>query len=387
VKKMRRHEEVNKKLCHPELVSGSHQCTPIGKILKSQDSSKMNNRTLQDDKNRESHCSHVATKAARRFAFTLAEVLIVLGLIGIVAESTIPTLITNVMTKVFTQSSTITVMKITEATNQMKVDGVLDGYATNDAFVDAFKKYMKVTKTCDSTTLVKCFPVKFKTGTGKDVDTTTLTTGTQLGDNNITGNTIAMMLANGTSVLFTLRDSTKVSEACERIDPFDNTKDTTGCMSLLYDTNGMGSPNMMGKDIGAINATISTCDGYKLGAMCVDAANTTYTPINTCDGSVDISYDPSGSTNTTCAVNYWAGARKACAAKSMSLPTGGSGSSELNTMYQNFLSGGNLVGMAAVTYWSDTEDGALYAWSENFSSAFKGARGKNNNGILARCVK
>ena len=156
-----------------------------------------------------------------KFGFTLAEVLITLTIIGVVAALTVPELVKNMNDYAFTKSRDLTLAKITEATNQMKSNDVLSGYATNDAFVSEFQKYMKVTKTCDSTTLVDCFPAKINAGT-EGVNTTTLTTGTTLGANNIIGNTIALMLANGTSILFTLRDSTKVSGACDRIDP-------TGC--------------------------------------------------------------------------------------------------------------------------------------------------------------
>jgi len=257
--------------------------------------------------------------------FTLAEVLITLTIIGVVAALTIPELVKNMNDYAFGKSKEVTLAKITEATNQMKSNDVLDSYTTNDAFVDEFQKYMKVTKRCDSTTLVNCFPAKFKTGTGDEIQTSTLTTGTKLGDNNLTNNTIAIMLANGTSMLFTLRDSTKVSGACDRIDPTDNQSSTIGCLSFLYDINGYGSPNVMGKDIGAVNATITACDGTKIGTLCVsDIDLPTIASINTCDGSPDIAWDPHGSTGNaslTCADNRWAAAKKYCDSLNMSLPT------------------------------------------------------------------
>ena len=76
------------------------------------------------------------------FAFTLAEVLITLTIIGIVAAFTIPTLMANVTQRVFTSAQDVALKKITEATNQMKTNDALSGYATTDAFADEFLKYI-----------------------------------------------------------------------------------------------------------------------------------------------------------------------------------------------------------------------------------------------------
>jgi len=245
----------------------------------------------------------------RKCAFTLAEVLITLSIIGVVAALTIPQLVKNMNDYAFGKSRDITLAKITEATNQMKSNDVLSGYATNDAFISEFQKYMKVTKKCDSSTLNDCFPAKFKSGT-EDIDTNTLTTGTKLGTNNITGNTVGLMLANGTSILFTLRDSTKVAGACDRIDPTDNQSSTTGCLSFLYDINGFGSPNVIGKDIGAVNAAVTACSGAKVGGTCFSLATRVSTPMTIAEctaaaGSLGI---------TECPYNtdYWARAVSFC---------------------------------------------------------------------------
>ena len=322
-------------------------------------------------------------RSNKNAGFTLAELLITLSIIGIVAALTIPQLVKNMNDYAFGKSKDVTLAKITEATSQMKSNDVLSGYTTNDAFVNEFQKYMKVIKTCDSSTLANCFPAKFKAGTD-DIDTTTLTAGTKLGANNISGNTIALMLANGTSILFTLRDSTKVSGACDRIDPTDNQTNTTGCMSFLYDINGFGSPNVIGKDIGTVNATISTCDGTKFGALCFAAADTAYSPINTCSGgtAADKLYDPTGDSNSACANNVWAGAIKACVSIGMRLPT----KSELTTMYVNRAT---ISGLAPASfYWSSEEMASNMSWGQNSNDGSQAVAMKNHIGWPNnRCVK
>ena len=317
----------------------------------------------------------------KRSAFTLAEVLITLSIIGVVAAITIPQLVKNMNDYAFGKSRDVTLLKITEATNQMKSNDVLSGYTTNASFADEFQKYMKINKRCDSSTLVGCFPAKFKTASGQDIDTTTLTTGTQLGDNNISGNTIALMLANGTSVLFTLRDSTKVSGACDRIDPTDNQTNTTGCMSFLYDINGLGSPNVMGKDIGTVNVTLSTCDGVKVGSLCVAASDTAYSAINTCS---DTTYDNNLASNPYCAANAWAGAKKSCANMGMRLPT----IAELGTIntQRALISGLDLTG-AGYSYWSSGENPTNAAKCFYFYDGQMYINDKDQAYRKVRCVK
>lgn len=200
----------------------------------------------------------------KRFqAFTLAEVLITITIVGVVAAITIPSLVKNVQDYAFAKAKENSLLKITEATKEMKSNDVLSGYSSNSDFVDEFQKYMTVVKRCDSTSLDGCFVDKFKTVDGDNVDTSTLTTGKKLGKNNLSDNTIGLMLKNGTTMLLSLKDATKDPAGCARINPYDNTSGTTGCMSFLYDINGRGGPNTLGRDIGTIAVTAFTCTGYK----------------------------------------------------------------------------------------------------------------------------
>ena len=71
------------------------------------------------------------------FGFTLAEVLITLGIVGVVAAITMPPLITNVTEKVNSERQTNIAQKITQAMEQMRAHGLLNSkYPTTEAFVD-----------------------------------------------------------------------------------------------------------------------------------------------------------------------------------------------------------------------------------------------------------
>ena len=86
--------------------------------------------------------------------FTLAEVLITLGIIGVVAAMTMPTLINN-----HREKETVVKLKKLNSTLQnaynimrqeeygSSINSILD-YGTNDEFIDNFTKYLKVQNVC-----------------------------------------------------------------------------------------------------------------------------------------------------------------------------------------------------------------------------------------------
>ena len=304
--------------------------------------------------------------------FTLAEILITLSIIGVVAALTIPQLMKNLNDYALSKAQTITLAKITEATNQMKSNDVLDGYATTEAFADEFQKYLKVSKRCTSANLTDCFAPNFTSAGGKQITTTSLITGNKLGQPTYTSPTVAFGLANGTTILFAFNPT------CVRIDPTDNQTNTTSCLSLVYDVNGNSKPNIIGKDISTVNAEFDYLD---IGGLLIAVSDSTYTSINTCDGSPDISYDPRGSTNVNCATNNWAGAKKACSVQNMKIPS----KDELDIIYQNraSISGLNL----GSTYWSSTMFSASNIWNQYFADGSQNNNAANANGGKARCIK
>ena len=88
-----------------------------------------------------------------RTGFTLAEVLITLGIIGVVAAMTIPTLMNKTQDKEFKEAAKEAFSKSSQAIQQMKNDegGTLSGYGIDNAglFKPVFMKYFKVIKDCN----------------------------------------------------------------------------------------------------------------------------------------------------------------------------------------------------------------------------------------------
>ena len=256
-----------------------------------------------------------------RTAFTLAEILITLSVIGIVAALTIPSMIENHNKKAWSMAKDLWDKKLVEATRQMNIDGVMTGVAsTTEDYMNYFKKYVKVIKTCENDKLENCYAPKFvQTGDKEtEVEVSTLTTASKLGQKDWNTNTMGFVIADGTTVVMAYNPN------CSSVDPFSSEGQSgqVGCMSMLIDVNGKKGPNRVGDDIELKNAQISTCD-MKFQDKCI-AASDIYptTAINTCEASDDHEYDErSDSQNTHCSTNYWAGAKKACATNGMRLPT------------------------------------------------------------------
>lgn len=82
---------------------------------------------------------------------TLAEVLITLGIIGVVCAITIPSLMQNIQDKQFKEAAKEAFSKASWAVQQMKIDegGSLNYYySTNNKFKPVFIKYFKIAKDC-----------------------------------------------------------------------------------------------------------------------------------------------------------------------------------------------------------------------------------------------
>ncbi|MDR1326989.1 MAG: DUF1566 domain-containing protein, partial [Heliobacteriaceae bacterium] len=134
-------------------------------------------------------------------------------------------------------------------------------------------------------------------------------------------------------------------------------------------------------DVYTLNANIfNTCSGIKIGNLCVSSSNESYSSINTCDGSSDLSYDTTGSNNAYCANNYWAGAKKHCADLGMSLPT----RDQLLSLKGEPATSAGISGW----YWSSEPYGsdANLAWGVGLPDGVQSGDSKLN-GNDVRCVR
>ncbi len=177
-------------LRHHELVSGSHNCRLLDRLSWIVDRNKLKMQALR--------------------AFTLAEIIIVLGIIGVIAAMTIPNLIMS-----YQKEQTVTQLKkiYTELNQALKLAEVDNGspdnwdigdesLATTQAFVDTYIfPYIKIVKKCANTETV-CWK-----------DTVSLNN-TPCGSTHSTSNNtsgLSIIAASGYSIFFSSTLSTQAS--------------------------------------------------------------------------------------------------------------------------------------------------------------------------------
>ena len=333
---------------------------------------------------RKSASALVTSKAA---AFTLAEVLITLAVIGIVAALTLPGLIQNHNEKAWSTAKDLWEKKLTETVRRMNTDGVMTGHDSTEDFMDTFKQYMKVIKTCDNTDINKCYsPKVVTTGSNEEpmeVETDSLTSASSMGlkEWQTNTNTMSFVVADGTTVIMAYQPE------CPYADPIEDTGSQVSCMAYMVDVNGKKGPNRVGKDIQlSSGVAFSTCDN-PIGDMCWSTEFQANRAINTCEGS---EYeDMEEQHGSYCSTNYWAGAKLTCQEKNMSLPTRAQLAQLASELYVD--SDGNAVEIAynedksgiklkdeykdgkepltlGYGHWSSEENGANYAYRRYFET-------------------
>ena len=331
----------------------------------------------------------------KKKAFTLAEVLITLAVIGIVAAMTLPGLIQNHNEKAWSTAKDLWEKKLTETVRRMNTDGVMTGHDTTEDFMDTFKQYMKVIKTCDNTDINKCYSPKVVT-TGKnddpmEIETDSLTSASSMGlsDWQTNTNTMSFVVADGTTVIMAYQ------KECPYADPIEDTGSQVSCMGYMVDVNGKKGPNRVGKDIQlSSGVAFSTCDN-PIGDMCWSTEFRANRAINTCEGSEYADLEEMH--GSYCNTNYWAGAKLTCQEKNMSLPTRAQLAQLASNLYVD--NNGDEVTIGAnedrsslkvkdeysqnppitlrLYYWSSEEYGASSAYSRLFNTT--GTYGSDTN--------
>ena len=256
------------------------------------------------------------TQATAKAAFTLAEVLITLAIIGVVAAITIPSLVKNYNEKAWGTAKDVFEKRLEVATRQMNTEEKLAGYSNTMDFVNELKKYIKITRVCDNNNITKCFNKEVIWNEGEDpIDMSTIRNAASLGQEDWDTDTVAVQFANGVNAIIAYNPNTTQ-------DPFNNQfSATSNSMAILYDVTGNKNPNKYGEksDIYAINVTeLAGTTGCAInpdlvGGMCISqilAPGTGYSPLTKeqCEeqkGDLGIA---------ACNYNndYWAGAVAKC---------------------------------------------------------------------------
>ncbi len=303
--------------------------------------------------------------------FTLAEVLIALAIIGIVAVLMINFVFNNIMDNARYKQSIGARHKFAKAIENMALNyGIGPYYGTgddrNDAtieFVQKLSNYYNINRICSISNLDDCFGYKIMSfPSGETFDITELTNG-KLFKNNGSENlsddfdveTVGVFGLDGTRFILAYNKN------CNYVEPGifnwnnDGTyNDSMGCISAVMDIDGNRAPNKMGKDIFFVNAT-------GIGDNCIIKIG------DACFGSL---FYPEGVSYEECVENksawgltyclddnqdkldYYAGAAKSCGGKT------------------NLISKESVIELLEKMYSTKDSANKYYDYIENSATAF-----------------
>ena len=257
----------------------------------------------------------------KKIGFTLAEVLITLAIIGIVAALTIPTLVQNFQTRAWNTASEVFQRKLGEALRVMNVQGTLAGYTTTEAFVDELSKHIKITRICDNDDITTCFADTVIWG-DEEVDMSKVKKAKNFGQNDWDTNTVAVQFANGVNGIIAYNPDCRQNQFSNDVITVGENGISTDCLAILYDVDGFKNPNTQQKDLRGLNVTSlggSNCAIELSDGTCFTAPfyPTAVTKAE-CEQLVADGYPIKECYYES---DYWAGAVKTCKDMGSSLPS------------------------------------------------------------------
>ena len=297
------------------------------------------------------------------FGFTLAEVLITLGIIGVVAALTIPTLMVNVSERSNSERQANIAQKITKSMELMRADGKLyKTYESTDAFVDELQNYLKISQRCDANHIADCWPTPTITradGSTFEVSKAKKGIHLQLPDN--TTDNVGLILADGSCIILSynqdaaiLNDSDTLAHSKKtlpigfgRSKEYAYTSSVTNSIDFVMDVNGSGGPNSEQRD-----GKMFDVRSFKIAAFS-DGLPGTEVPGLGRVYDLDFNYEPHSSINPNngnTETNYFLGAKAACEQMEMSLAT----KSQLHKIYELAHTDGNPYSLpTSGDYWGN----------------------------------
>lgn len=258
-----------------------------------------------------------------RRGFTLAEVLITLGIIGVVTALTLPLLITNVQLRIRSEQIRTAKYKFTKATDKMNSLGLIGPYDNTQAFVNELQKHLKLVKVCDSAHLKGCWPTEtVRLTDGSDWDIGKTVSGKELkmettDSTDYTSQNVGIVTADGVPMILSYNSK------CVALDPVKEygwtTEDnkpvsnaTAGCVAAVMDINGNKKPNGLNKDVILFNANgLGSSCGIEIGNSCYSSLFSPI-PVTESECNAMMADGTYGLEGCGVDIDYFAGAAKTC---------------------------------------------------------------------------
>ena len=343
-------------------------------------------------------------------AFTLAEVLITLGIIGIVAALTLPAFISNVQGRIQAKRVENINQKLSKVTDKMAVQSGLIGYPDTMAFVQEMKKHMSIAKVCDNSHLSECWGTT-EVDVGKDkpweISKTKTAKTLKIGEPDNWADTVGIVTADGTPMILSYDKNCNFdpNNAGLQYNQSSGKSNSLVCLSGVFDWNGGARPNKLGDDVtllGMASGLGSSC-AFEVGGTCYTAP---FTPKPMTAQECNEQKDKLGIKDCHHDRDYWAGAVKACKEQGKKLPTGaqlGELASQLyvgnpsigateykdNIQFDSNSSTAKSLGLTPWFYlWSGEENSSRNAYYRGFSPthSYWSNNNRSNSGYQAVCL-
>ena len=199
----------------------------------------------------------------KKAAFTLAEVLITLGIIGVVAAITL-TIVTNKVNDVqYAKGRQKALATIGEAGRQIAIDGNMNSAIDAEDFVIKYlSKKLAITKTCAPNQFINCGISSVIYRPDKNKPENSMPSYIQwlssLGGNmsrssstyklmTESARSYAFLLSNGYAVNLFYNPNCTINARSVNYKAIDYV-----CINAIYDMNGLRGPNQVGKDVGVV---------------------------------------------------------------------------------------------------------------------------------------
>ena len=206
--------------------------------------------------------------------FTLAEVLITLGIIGVVAALTMPSLIANYQEKVLVNQAKRSYSIIMNAINRYNVDNesigdnstLMDSSKTNLEILEEFSKYFNGATLCGNRNSGKCdlsYKVKLaearNDGSGSNASFALFADAMILNDGSIVSLRRETTTPGGCSYKWTAINTDSDGNYIKNPDGSYQTTEYTSsrCGRIQVDTNGKKAPNRVGSDVFTFQISIN----------------------------------------------------------------------------------------------------------------------------------
>ena len=175
----------------------------------------------------------------RKLGFTLAEVLITLGIIGVIATLTLPTLMSNTAEREYSTALKKAISSLTESV-QMQValenisfDEMVDSSGDTDTEMNSFYAFLCNRMQTEKYAANEQEACDDNIGNPTGTETGCLNYGSMM-----TGN-VAMFFRDGSAIIYG-SDAVVSDNECE-----DAMGETVNCFKFVYDVNGFKKPNML----------------------------------------------------------------------------------------------------------------------------------------------